>query len=132
MNTQNINTAASESTERWGNNPERRLACVIAEQKSYLNELCSLWNLQMPEEEEVTEIDRLLRCMSNNVLDEGVISWQVSGPLLSYPVLQPWLQAKAQAEHWYGETGRTLWAASHQALLHNMRAAIAMYREDIC
>lgn len=131
MNTQNIKTAASESTERWGNNPEARLACVIAEQKGYLNELCSLWNLQLPEEEEVTEVDRLLRCLSNNVLDEGVISWHVSGPLLSYPVLQPWLQAKAQSERLYGDTGRTLWISALKALKHNMLAAIAMNREDI-
>jgi hypothetical protein len=131
MNTQNVKTAASESTERWGANPIARLACVIAEQKSYLNELCGLWNLQMPEEDEAIEIDRLLRCMSNNVLDEGVISWHVSGPLLSYPVLQPWLQAKAQAERLYGETGRTLWKSAHKELKRNMLAAIAMYREDI-
>ncbi|MDH1321482.1 hypothetical protein N5C39_24255 [Enterobacter bugandensis] len=44
MNTQNVNvkTATKESSERWGSDPEARLACVIAEQKSFLLELCQV------------------------------------------------------------------------------------------
>ncbi|MGS2875662.1 hypothetical protein [Enterobacter huaxiensis] len=40
MHTQNVKTAASESTGRWGLNPKIRQACVIAEQRTYLLELC--------------------------------------------------------------------------------------------
>ena len=57
MNTQNVNvkTATKESSERWGSDPEARLACVIAEQKSYLIELCGVWNLQLSQKGVVSE-----------------------------------------------------------------------------
>nr|WP_228717233.1 hypothetical protein [Klebsiella aerogenes] len=75
MNTQNVNvkTATKESSERWGSDPKARLACVIAEQKSYLIELCGVWNLQLSQKDEAEEILRLLSLMSDNVHREGVL-----------------------------------------------------------
>lgn len=54
MNTQNVKvkTATKESSERWGSDPKARLDCVIAEQRSYLAELCQVWNLQLNQEDE--------------------------------------------------------------------------------
>ena len=104
MNTQNVNvkTATKESSERWGSDPEARLACVIAEQKSYLIELCGVWNLQLSQKDEAEEILRLLSLMSDNVHREGVLCWERSYPLVSFHVVQPWLQAKDHAIRLYG------------------------------
>lgn len=82
MNTQNVNvkTATKESSERWGSDPKARLACVIAEQKSYLAELCDVCNLQLSQHDEAEEILRLLSLMSGNVHKEGVLCWERSYP----------------------------------------------------
>lgn len=75
MNTQNVNvkTATKESSERWGSDPKARLACVIAEQRSYLAELCQVWNLQLSEKDEAEEVLRLLSLMSDNVHKEAAL-----------------------------------------------------------
>ena len=106
MNTQNVNvkTATKESSERWGSDPEARLACVIAEQKSYLIELCGVWNLQLSQKDEAEEILRLLSLMGDNVHREGVLCWERSDPLVSFHVVQPWLQTKDHAIRLYGIT----------------------------
>lgn len=131
MNTQNVNvkTATKESTERWGNNPERRLACVIAEQKSYLLELCQVWNLQLTEENEAEEVCNILCAMSKNVWYEGVLDWMRDKPLLSFHVVQPWLQAKAYAVRLYGKTGLEAWAYANQSLKDCMSFEYAMLTE---
>lgn len=114
MHTQNVKTAAHESSERWGENRPLRLARVIAEQKSYLNELCGLWNMQLTEIDEAEEIYNIVCAMSKNVLEEGVIDWDREKPLVSLYVVQPWLEAKAHAVRLYGETGAMAWEHSRK------------------
>lgn len=97
MHTQNVKTAAAESSGRWGTDLKTRLACVIAEQRSYLLELCQVWNLQLSLKDEAEEILRLLSLMSDNVHKEGVLCWERSYPLVTFHVVQPWLQAKDHA-----------------------------------
>ncbi|ECU9093381.1 ammonia monooxygenase, partial [Salmonella enterica subsp. enterica serovar Cotham] len=96
MNTQNVSIkiAAQKSSERWGSDPKARLDCVIAEQRSYLAQLCQVWNLQLSQKDEAEEVLRLLSLMSDNVHKEGVLCWERSYPLVSFHVVQPWLQAK--------------------------------------
>ncbi|MCS3490955.1 ammonia monooxygenase [Enterobacter sp. SLBN-59] len=131
MNTQNVNvkTATKESSERWGSDPEARLACVIAEQKSFLLELCQVWNLQLSEGEEAEEVCNILCAMSKNVWNEGVMDWHTDKPLLSFHIVQPWLQAKAQAVWLYGETGRAAWAYADKSLKDCMAFECAMLCE---
>ncbi|ECR9083658.1 ammonia monooxygenase [Salmonella enterica] len=131
MNTQNINvkTATKESSERWGSDPEARLACVIAEQKSFLLELCQVWNLQLSEGEEAEEVCNILCAMSKNVWNEGVMDWHTDKPLLSFHIVQPWLQAKAQAVRLYGETGQAAWAYADKSLKDCMAFECAMLCE---
>ncbi|WP_016589769.1 hypothetical protein [Yersinia pestis] len=126
MNTQNVNvkTATKESSERWGSDPKVRLACVIAEQKSYLIELCGVWNLQL----EAEEILRLLSLMSDNVHREGVLCWERSYPLVSFHVVQPWLQAQDHAIRLYGVIGREAWDIARKDLCNNINFAQAMLR----
>jgi len=128
MNTQNVNvkTATKESSERWGSDPEARLACVIAEQKSFLLELCQVWNLQLSEGDEAEEVCNILCAMSKNVWNEGVMDWHTDKPLLSFHIVQPWLQAKAQAVRLYGETGRAAWAYADKSLKDCMEFELAM------
>jgi len=131
MNTQNVNvkTATKESSERWGSDPEARLACVIAEQKSFLLELCQVWNLQLSEGDEAEEVCNILCAMSKNVWNEGVMDWHTDKPLLSFHIVQPWLQAKAQAVRLYGETGRAAWAYADKSLKDCMAFECAMLCE---
>ncbi|MGK3159969.1 ammonia monooxygenase [Enterobacter kobei] len=131
MNTQNVNvkTAAQESTGRWGTDPKARLACVIAEQKSYLLELCQVWNLQLSEADEAEEVCNILCAMSKNVWDEGVLDWMCDKPLLSFHVVQPWLQAKANAVRLYGENGLAAWTYANRSLKDCMNFEYAMLAE---
>ncbi|MGK3213212.1 ammonia monooxygenase [Enterobacter kobei] len=131
MNTQNVNvkTAAQESTRRWGTDPKARLACVIAEQKSYLLELCQVWNLQLSEADEAEEVCNILCAMSKNVWDEGVLDWMCDKPLLSFHVVQPWLQAKANAVRLYGENGLAAWTYANRSLKDCMNFEYAMLAE---
>ncbi|GAL51745.1 hypothetical protein CIFAM_22_00140 [Citrobacter farmeri GTC 1319] len=130
MNTQNVNvkTATKESSERWGSDPKARLACVIAEQKSYLNELCGVWNLQLSQKDEAEEILRLLSLMSDNIHKEGVLCWERSYPLVSFHVVQPWLQAKNHAIRLYGVIGREALDIARKDLRDNINFAQAMLR----
>lgn len=134
MHTQNVNvkTAAPESSERWGADPEKRLARVIAEQKSYLHELCGLWNLQLEQSDEGEELCRILSAMAKNVLNNGVTCWHRSYPLIAFSVAQPWLQAKAHALRLYGITGRTAWEYAHKELKDGITFGQDMRQKDMC
>ena len=128
MHTQNVKTAASESTGRWGKDPKSRLVCVIAEQRSYLLELCQVWNLQLPQSDEDEEICNILCAMSKNVWYEGVLDWTRGKPLLSFHVVQPWLEAKAHAVRLYGDTGLAAWTYANKSLKDCMSFERAMFR----
>lgn len=134
MNTQNVKvkTATKESSERWGANPKTRLACVIAEQRSYLDELCQVWNLQLSQKDEADEVLRLLSLMSDNVHKEGVLCWERSYPLVSFHVVQPWLQAKNHAIRLYGVIGREAWEIARKDLCNNINFAQAMLDVEVC
>ncbi|WP_395306061.1 ammonia monooxygenase [Enterobacter sp. ECC-019] len=130
MNTQNVNvkTATKESTKRWGTDPKARLACVIAEQKSYLAELCGVCNLQLSQHDEAEEILRLLSLMSDNIHREGVLCWERSYPLVSFHVVQPWLQAQAHVIRLYGFIGQKAWDIAHKDLCNNINLAQSLLR----
>ncbi|HHI2555010.1 ammonia monooxygenase [Klebsiella aerogenes] len=134
MNTQNVNikTATKESSERWGTDPKARLACVIAEQKSYLLELCQVRNLQLSQKDEAEEVLRLLSLMGDNVHKEGVLCWERSYPLVSFYVVQPWLQAKDHAIRLYGVIGREAWDIARKDLCNNINFAQAMLKIEEC
>ncbi|MDH1321483.1 hypothetical protein N5C39_24260 [Enterobacter bugandensis] len=67
--------------------------------------------------------------MSKNVWNEGVMDWHTGKPLLSFHIVQPWLQAKAQAVRLYGETGRAAWAYADKSLKDCMAFECAMLCE---
>ncbi|WP_230354327.1 ammonia monooxygenase [Lelliottia sp. WAP21] len=130
MNTQNGNVASKESSSRWGTDPKVRLSCVIAEQRSYLLELCQVWNLQLSAGNEAEEVCNILCAMSKNVWDEGVLDWMRDKPLLSFHVVQPWLEAKAHAARLYGKTGLEAWTYANRSLKDCMAFEGAMIRMD--
>ncbi|MCV3773754.1 ammonia monooxygenase [Enterobacter sp. RD4-1-1] len=130
MSTRNVTVKAanSEASKRWGTDPKARLACVIAEQKSYLSELCGVWELQLSQKDQAEEILRLLSLMSDNVHKEGVLCWERSYPLVSFHVVQPWLQAQAHAIRLYGFIGQKAWDIARKDLCDNINFAQAMLR----
>ncbi len=128
MHTQNVKIAAAESSGRWGTDPKVRLACVIAEQRSYLLELCQVWNLQLSEDDEAEEVCNILCAMSKNVWNEGVIDRTRDKPLMSFHVVQPWLQARACAVRLYGAVGFAAWTFANQSLKDCMAFEDAMFR----
>ncbi|HBZ7670109.1 ammonia monooxygenase [Klebsiella variicola] len=130
MNTQNVNvkTATKESSERWGSDPKARLACVIAEQKSYLAELCGLVDLHLSQKDEADQVLGLLSLMTDNVLQEGVLCWYRSYPLVSFHVAQPLLQARDHAIRLYGIIGREACDIVLKDLRNNINFAQALLR----
>ncbi len=56
-----------ELTGRWGLNPKILQACVVAEQRTYLLELCQVWNLQLSQDDVAEEVCNSLCAMSRNV-----------------------------------------------------------------
>lgn len=134
MNTQNVNvkTATKESSERWGADTEARMACVIEEQHYYLAELCQVWNLQLSQKDEAEEVLRILGLMADNVHKEGVMSWERSYPLISFHIVQPWLQAKNHVIRLYGVIGHEAWEIARNELRDNINFAQAMLEVEVC
>lgn len=128
MNSQNVNTAASESSERWGENPATRLACFIIEQEFLLGELCGLVNRHLEEQEQAEEVFNILNSMSNNVFSEGVLCWERPKPLISLAVVKPWLQAKEHAIRLYGTTGQNAWEYSRKSLEGRVEVELCIMR----
>ena len=102
MNTQNVNTATKESSERW---VENRLNYAISEQKSLLMRLEELKNMRMMADERAELVMGTLMRMADNVLYPGITDWQESPPRVSFSVMQPWLQARTLVERLFGDTG---------------------------
>lgn len=57
-----------------------------------------------------------------------VIAEQRSYPLVSFHVVQPWLQAKDHAIRLYGVIGREAWEIARKDLCNNINFAQAMMR----
>ncbi|MRT06062.1 hypothetical protein [Ewingella americana] len=91
MSTQNVNTAAPESTERcsWVK-PHN----VIADQQSLLLRLADLWNLQLAHEEEEEEVTMLILQLAENVWLYGVTDWSCELPKISWDIAYFWFQAQ--------------------------------------
>lgn len=83
MNTQNVNTAAPESTERCS---RVKLYNVIAEQQSLLLRLAGLWDLQLSPEEEEEEVSMLVLQLAENVLLYGVTDWSCVKPKILWDI----------------------------------------------
>lgn len=125
----NTQKTSFKSAERWGNDPKVCLACVIAEQKTYLSELCQVRNQQLSGYDEAEEICNILCAMSKNVWDEGVLDWMRAKPLLSFHVVQPWLEARGHAIQLYGDTGLAAWNYANQCLKESFNFEFAMLTE---
>ncbi|MBX9489519.1 hypothetical protein J8Z82_09950 [Yersinia enterocolitica] len=119
MNTQNVNTATKESSERW---VENRLNYAISEQKSLLIRLEELKNTRMMADERAELVMTTLMRMAENVLYPGIIDWQESPPRVSFSVMQPWLQARTLVERLFGNTGAEAWAYARKHIADSVAA----------
>ncbi|MFV4760023.1 hypothetical protein ACNJN1_24765 [Citrobacter freundii] len=86
----------------------------------------------MSQKDEAEEVLRLLSLMSDNVHKEGVLCWERSYPLVSFYVVQPWLQAKDHAIRLYGVIGREAWEVARKDLCNNINFSQAMMRLEEC
>ncbi|EKN3637344.1 MULTISPECIES: hypothetical protein [Yersinia] len=119
MNTQNVNTATKESSERW---VENRLNYAISEQKSLLMRLEELKNMRMMADERAELVMGTLMRMADNVLYPGITDWQESPPRVSFSVMQPWLQARTLVERLFGDTGAEAWAYARKHIVDSVAA----------
>lgn len=119
MNTQNVNTATKESSERW---VEYRLNYAISEQKSLLMRLEELKNMRMMADERAELVMGTLMRMADNVLYPGITDWQESPPRVSFSVMQPWLQARTLVERLFGDTGAEAWAYARKHIVDSVAA----------
>jgi len=94
MNTQNVNAAAPESTERCS---RVKLYNVIAEQQSLLLRLAGIWNLQLSSEEEEKEVSMLVLQLAENVRLYGVTDWTCKKPKVLWDIACFWIQAQKMA-----------------------------------
>ncbi|MFN1131273.1 hypothetical protein [Lelliottia nimipressuralis] len=67
--------------------------------------------------------------MSKNVWYEGVLDWMREKPLLSFRIVQPWLEAKAHAVRLYGDTGLAAWNYANRSLKDCFNFEYAMLAE---
>lgn len=102
MNTQNVNTAAPESTERCS---RVKLYNVIAEQQSLLLRLAGLWDLRLSPEEEEEEVSMLVLQLAENVRLYGVTDWSCKKPKVLWDIACFWIQAQRMAIILYGLKG---------------------------
>ncbi|ENV0141447.1 TPA: hypothetical protein ACGEPX_002879 [Salmonella enterica] len=61
-----------------------------------------------------------------------MLCWERSYPLVSFHVVQPWLQAKAHSICLYGVIGREAWEIARNDLRNNINFAQAMLDVDVC
>jgi len=127
-----------ELTGRWKHHQTRRKPeCTHRTSKPPLQNLpedgvqtrkAVLNALSQNESGEAEEVCNILCAMSKNVWNEGVMDWHTDKPLLSFHIVQPWLQAKTQAVRLYGETGKAAWAYADKSLKDCMAFELAMFR----
>lgn len=102
MHTQNVNTAAPESTERCS---RVKLYNVIAEQQSLLLRLAGLGDLHLSPEEEEEEVSMLVLQLAENVRLYGVTDWSCKKPKILWDIACFWIQAQRMAISLYGLKG---------------------------
>lgn len=106
MNTQNVNTAAPESTERCGKN----ILLIVAEQESLLTELSGIYIYEVTtgEDEMVEILRRYLVPLALNVA-ETTGAGKDGKPHVSFPVARFWMLAKRVVESRYSLLGLRAW-----------------------
>ena len=127
MNTQNIKTAASESSERWGEGQEiRGISPALAEHLKYLK----IWS-----EERMLARDReeLLFGTLKNISEDicnTVTDWTIPRPVLPLSSVQAWARAREITLTLYGESGPEAWKAASRNLADCLAMGYASYVYD--
>ena len=106
MHTQNVKTAAPESSERWVKNT----SSIVAEQGALLGELSGLYIYEVTtgEDEMVEILRRYLVPLALNVA-ETTGAGKDGKPCVFFPVAQGWMLAKRVVESRYSLLGLRAW-----------------------
>lgn len=128
MNTQNIKTAASESSERWGEGQEiRGISPALAENLMYLR---TLREGRMLARERDEQLFGTLTIMADAVCST-VTDWSVPRPVLPLSSVQAWAEARKIALKLYGASGHAAWNYAVDYLRTELSVGYAMFRADI-
>ncbi len=119
MHTQNVKTAAQESSSKMG---ENRLAVAVGEQQELLTYLGSLKTTRMLASDRADQVLGTLLRMAENVLYPGITDWNTETPRASFHVMQPWGQARAVAENLFGEMGVAAWEIARKHIADSVAA----------
>jgi len=128
MNTQNIKTAATESSERCGEGQETRgISPALAENLMYLR---TLREGRMLARERDEQLFGTLTIMAD-VVCSTVTDWSVPRPVLPLSSVQAWAEARKIALTLHGESGHAAWNYAVDYLRTELNVGYAMFRADI-
>lgn len=128
MNTQNVNTAASESSKTGVNGQENNdLAPALAQSLNYLR----LLKLEsMAQEERFELLTGTLMNMAGEVCDT-VTDWSRPRPMIPLASFKAWIEA-AHIVHGYPDgIGDAAWGYASSELALLLKAGYAMHKADI-
>ncbi|WP_205954812.1 hypothetical protein [Pantoea stewartii] len=128
MNTHNVKTAASESTETRVLRPNvNGLPSGVAQTLAFLGHLAE----DGMEEGERAEL--LLGSLLSlaEALRDAVPDWSARRPRLPFPLVRAWLAARDVALVQFGETGQGAWAYALHYLRTELDAGFYFWRDNI-
>ncbi|MDF7788428.1 hypothetical protein P4910_23555 [Pantoea stewartii] len=128
MNTHNVKTAASESTEtRVLRTNVNSLPSGVAQTLAFLGRLAE----DGMEEGERAEL--LLGSLLSlaEALRDAVPDWSARRPRLPFPLVRAWLAARDVALAQFGETGQGAWAYALNYLRTELDAGFYFWRDNI-
>lgn len=128
MNTHNVKTAASESTETWVEGQQKYgLDPALAQSLDYLKLLKSK---SMNEEERFELLTGTLMNMAEQICNT-VTDWSRPRPMIPLASFKAWIEAAHIVHGYPGGTGDAAWGYASSELAKNLKAGYAMYKADI-
>lgn len=128
MNTQNVNTAASESSKTGVNGQENYgLTPALAQSLDYLR---SLKSESMTESERFELLTGTLMNMAKEVCDT-VTDWSRPRPMIPLASFKAWIEAAHIAHGYPDGMGDAAWGYASSELALILKAGYAMHKADI-
>jgi len=128
MNTQNIKTAATKTTETWAEGQDTDgLDPALAQSLDYLR---SLKSESMTESERFELLTGTLMNMAKEVCDT-VTDWSRPRPMIPLASFKAWIEAAHIAHGYPDGMGDAAWGYASSELALILKAGYAMHKADI-
>ena len=128
MHTQNVKTAAPESSERWGEG--HKINGLTTELSEGLDYLITLRKQRMMAIERAELLHGRL-CNIASAICFTVTDWSLPHPVLPYSSVLAWMKAREITLTEFGEDGKAAWDYACSQLRTDLMAGYAMWRDDI-